>query len=71
MTSTTELASSGLPESSGVPVFHVDGAITGVLDSAGVKDAYSSPLSQGMQGCGLLGEVPATLASFTMHSLTY
>lgn len=47
VTSTTELASSGLPESSEVPVFHGDGAITGPLYTAGVEDGYSSPLCQG------------------------
>lgn len=66
MSSTTELAGSGIPEDPGDPVFHADAAITGLLDSGGVKGEPTVPLRvTGDQGCRLLGDVPATLARFT------
>lgn len=65
-TSTTEVASSGIPEDPGHLVFHVDSAITGLLDSGGVKGEPTVPLRvTGHKGCRLLGEVPTTLACFT------
>lgn len=67
VTSTTEQASSGIPENSEDLAFSVDGAMLGLLDSAGVRKPTVPLGVKEHRGRGLLGEVPVTLASFTMH----